>query len=126
MGLVKKIVRKGFILKNEYSYSNDTLTGSKALKQYKKDGMKVSVNDVEVDANIDSINYMSTVLALANSNVLALFVSGTDIEDAYKTVYEQEVPWKTANGEIKMVNIHFIKDAVEKAMYETASLIGIK
>jgi hypothetical protein len=126
MALTEKVIRKGFILNKEYKYEKDALTGPKALKQYKKDNMKVSLNNIELDANIDSINYMSTVLALVNSNVLDLLATGMTAEDAFATAYKQTVPWKTTNGTIELVDIHFIKAAVGKAMAETASVIGIK
>ena len=128
MGLTEKFKRRGFLIEKDYSYSKDSLVGEKAYKEYEKDTLKIIVNDIEMDANKDSINYMSSVIALANSEYIEAFAKGGDDVDKdklYDDVFGQLVPWKKSDNTKEYVTINFIKTALREALLKTASLIGI-
>jgi len=126
MGLKKKMVRNGYLLTSDYLYEDDVIRGKKAVKKHKKETLSVDIHGIVLDADLNSINYMSTVVALSNNNCLELMAGGMSAKKAFKTVSETEVPWKTSDNEIKMVTISFIKTAVEEAMNKTAEVVGAK
>ena len=126
MALKEKVIRKGFLIKKRYSYEQDVLHGKKALKQHRKNTLKVSVDGTDMDADLNSINYMSTVLALANAEFINAIADGMAVDEARDLVFNQIVPWKTADNEVKDATIFFIKDTVKAAMAKTAQLVGAK
>ena len=126
MTLHTKLVRKGPLVTKEYLYERGTLTGHKAAKQYAKDTLVVAVDNVNMDADISSISYMSSVLTLANAEYNEAVASGTEPSDAYDAIYSHEIPWKDADNNISMVKISYIKDVLKTIMTTTASLVGAK
>lgn len=124
--LVENKVKHGHLYKKEVSYVQDPIKDRKAIKQQAKDELVVNVNSVPFDGDTASINYMSSVVALANAKFNQALASGTTVEEAYELIYKTTIKWKNANNTISNVQVETIAKALEDTMSEIATVIGAK
>lgn len=124
--LVENTVKHGHLYKKEVSYVQDPIKDRKAIKQQAKDELVVNVNSVPFDGDTASINYMSSVVALANAKFNQALASGTTVEEAYELIYKTTIKWKNANNTISNVQVETIAKALEDTMSEIATVIGAK
>lgn len=113
------------MFKKEVIYVAEELKNSKAIKQDSKDKLIVKVNNVEVDADTVSINYMSSVVALANYKYNQAIANGVSTADAYDATYKSTIGWKNANNTISQVQIESVAEALELAMGAVANIVGV-
>ena len=76
----------------------------------------VESNTVPFDANDQSINYMSSVLAVANFKYNQAIGTGADAAATYESVYKTIIPWKNANNTISNVQLETVAEALEASM----------
>ena len=95
---------------------------NKVIKNQQLDTLIVEANTVPFDANIQSIGYMSSVLALANFKYNQAVISDVAAVDAYNAVYKTVINWKNANDTISNVQLETVAEALEKAMLEIATI----
>ena len=100
------------------------IKGEKAVKYFKKSTATIKIDDHIFDANEESINFMSSVLVIANFRFNKLVNSGKTRKEAYKKVYEDTVVWKDAKNEWVEVKISNIADALELAMENMKEIIS--
>ena len=124
--LVENKVKHGHLYKKEVSYVQDPIKDKKAIKQQAKDELVVNVNSVPFDGDTASINYMSSVVALANAKFNQALASGATVEEAYELIYKTTIKWKNANNTISNVQVETIAKALEDTMSEVATVIGAK
>ena len=124
--LVENKVKHGHLYKKEVSYVQDPIKDRKAIKQQAKDELVVNVNSVPFDGDTASINYMSSVVALANAKFNQALASGATVEEAYELIYKTTIKWKNANNTISNVQVETIAKALEDTMSEVATVIGAK
>lgn len=124
--LVENKVKHGHLYKKEVSYVQDPIKDKKAIKQQAKDELVVNINSVPFDGDTDSINYMSSVVALANAKFNQALASGATAEEAYNLIYKTTIKWKNANNTISNVQVETIVKALEDTMNEVATVIGAK
>jgi len=95
---------------------------AKDAKQVELDTLIVEANTVPFDGNIQSIGYMSSVLALANFKMIQAVSAGVSMADAYDGIYKTIVQWKNANDSISDVQLETVAEALEKAMMAIATI----
>jgi len=115
--------RNGMRIKKTPVYVQDTLTDKKALKQQAKDDLLVENNNVEFDADINSMLYMTAVSTVANYKFNEAVSAGESTADAFDAVYKATVNWKGADNEVHTIQVKTVIEAVEKALSETASIV---
>jgi len=82
----------------------------------------VDVNTVPFDANNQSINYMSSVLAVANFKYNQAVSAGADITATYTTIYKTIIKWKNANNTVSDVQLETVAEALEASMSAVGSI----
>jgi len=92
----------------------------KTAKDKQLEALVVEANTVPFDGDIQSIGYMSSVLALANFKMIQAVASGVTIPDGYDSIYKTVIQWKNANDTISDVQLETVAEALEKAMLEIA------
>jgi len=98
-------------------------TNKRAMKHYHKRTAEVTIGDFNFNADETSINYMSSVLAIANNQVLSLAVtSDFTLETAYTTVFTQTVMWKDAVNQWREIPLSSLSAGLEAAMRTAATL----
>jgi hypothetical protein len=100
------------------------ITGRKAKKVYKKLTALIEVDGYKFQADEGSINYMSSVLAIANFMFNKAIANGTKPEDAYKAIYEQTIPWKDADNVFRDIKIETIGMSLKMAMDKVKEIIS--
>jgi hypothetical protein len=98
--------------------------GAKAIKEDTKDNLVVTVNGVDYDGDTVAINYMSSVVSVANAKFNQALSQGLSASDAYNAVYKQTIGWKGSDNEVHTVQIESIVEALELAMGEVANIVG--
>ena len=147
MALEKITIKKGALYKKRDKYIAKELIGEPAIKQDNKDNLTVTVNTVEYDADTISINYMSSVTALANFKMLqalyniakkitnpeddqfigidnVLYSHYITVISLYEAIFKTTVGWKNTNNMVSQVQIESIAEALELAMGEVANIVG--
>jgi len=122
--LIEKKSTNNFITRKVVEYVEDTLLDRKAIKQQAKNDLVVNVNSVPFDGDTASINYMSSVVALANAKFNQALAAGATPDEAYELIYKTTIKWKNANNTISNVQVETIVKALEDTMNEVASVIG--
>jgi len=82
----------------------------------------VESNTVPFDANDQSINYMSSVLAVANFKYNQAIGAGADVVTTYTAIYKTIIQWKNADNTISDVQLETVAEALEQAMNEVGSI----
>lgn len=119
-------------------YVPDAIKGTKAKKQQAKDDIVVTANTVMYDGDIVSINYMSSVVAVANFKYNQYTSIGVALDpltpavltiltpdQAYTAVFKSTITWKGADNLNHTVQIESVAEALELAMTATATVIGV-
>ena len=115
----------GVLIKpNTPVYYEEEKVFSKAIKEDNKDNLTVVVNGVSYDGDTISINYMSSVVSVANAKFNKAVANSVSVEDAYNAVYKQTIGWKGSDNEIHQVQIESIVEALEEAMGAVANIVG--
>lgn len=89
------------------------------VKQGKDEALEqlvVTTNLVPFDANAQSINYMSSVIALASAEYCLITSQGTSPAEAYNAIFKTVIPWKNADNTISQVQLETVKEALRDAM----------
>jgi hypothetical protein len=116
---------KGVLIKpNTPIYYEEEKIGSKAIKEDSKDKLAVTVNGVEYDGDTIAINYMSSVVSVANARFNQAIAQGVSPAMAYDAVYKQTIGWKGSDNQVHIVQIESIVEALELAMGEVANIVG--
>ena len=99
----------------------------KQRKNTELDTLVVTTNTVPFDADNTSINYMSSVLTIANLKMIQALAAGISAVDAYDSIYKTSISWKNANNTISNVQLETVGEALEKCMAEVGSIkTGVK
>jgi len=96
---------------------------SKARKKYKIRTATIELNGNVFDADEGSINFMSSILALANFKVNEAVRGGVAFNDAYDAVYNKTIQWKDNDNNWRDIKIGDIGIGLEAAMYNIATLV---
>jgi len=94
----------------------------KYRKEHILDNLVVTTNTVPFDADNTSINYMSSVLSVANFRMLEAMVAGTDVADAYNAVFKTTITWRNANNTNSNVQLETVAAALEDSMAEVGTV----
>ena len=94
----------------------------KYRKDHILDTLVVTTNTVPFDADNTSINYMSSVLSVANFRMLEAMVAGTSVVDAYNAVFKTTIPWRNANNTNSNVQLETVAEALENCMTEVGTV----
>lgn len=116
--LEKHIKRKGLLVTRDYKYVPDPITGKKAVKKEQKEKLVVTVDNIPFDANAESINYMTTVISLAQYKATI----DPDNKDKY---LNYTLKWKCADNVVREVTVPQIAQALEAALGEIANIVGV-
>lgn len=122
--LVEKLITNGALTKRVLVYVPEEKKFNKALKEENKQTLTISVNGVEYDADTTAINYMSSVVSLANFKFNQVIAAGTSPAMSYEAVYKQTVGWKGADNKVHQVQVESIAEALESAMGKVANIVG--
>jgi hypothetical protein len=96
----------------------------KAMKHYHKRSATIKLGEYVFNADVDSINYMSSILANANNTVIKMAITDDfTLESAYATVFTQTVPWKDAENIWREVPLSDISAGLELAMRNLAIIV---
>jgi len=102
----------------------------KASKVMNKKALKVTIHDIEFDADTDSINYMSSVLSIFhahyNKGISTKDDNGDypDKNDVYEEVYiDTTLNWKDANNKWKVINGEILSEALQATMVAVGNLL---
>lgn len=139
---IQEVDRDGEIV---YNYAQDRLQqdapesdvlkaiakGTEYWVKYRKnnelDTLVVTTNIVPFDANNTSINYMSSVLTIANFKMIQALASGASVADTYASIYNTVISWKNANNSISNVQLETVGKALEQCMTEVSRIkTGVK
>lgn len=139
---VQEISKEGEIA---YNYAQDRLQkdapeldvlktiekGTEYWVKYRKDNklntLVVTANTVPFDADNTSINYMSSVLTIANFKMIQSVANGADMADVYDSIYKTSINWKNANNTISNVQLETVGKALEQCMAEVGNIkTGVK
>ena len=134
---VLELDRDGVVI---YNYAQDRLQqdapeseiakaiefGTKYWERQRKntalDTLVVTTDTTPFDANVVSVSYMSSVLAIANFKTIQMLASGMSVTDAYNSVYKTLVNWKGSDNVVSEVPIETIALALEKSMLEIGNI----
>jgi hypothetical protein len=100
------------------------LKGRKAKKVFKKLTAIIEVDGYRFQADDGSINYMSSVLAIANFKFNQAIANGVSPTDAYTTIYKQTIPWKDATNVFREITIEDIGNNLQIAMKKVKEIIS--
>jgi len=100
------------------------ITGKKAEKVYKKLSAIIEVDGYKFQADEGSINYMSSVVALANFKYNQAIANGMSPPKAYKAIYKQTIIWKDVDNEFRNISVEAIGNALEAAMKKVKEIIS--
>jgi len=100
------------------------LKGRKAKKEFHKITAIVEVGGYKFQADEGSINYMSSVLAIASAKFNEALASGMNVKDAYTLIYEQTIPWKDADNVFRNVKLKDIATGLQAAMEKIKEIIS--
>ena len=105
--------------------------GTEYWVKYRKDNklntLVVTANTVPFDADNTSINYMSSVLTIANLKMIQALAAGVSAVDAYNSIYKTSISWKNANNTISNVQLETVGEALEQCMAEVGGIkTGVK
>lgn len=99
----------------------------KHRKNTELDTLVVTANTVPFDANNTSINYMNSVLTIANFKMMQALAAGISAADAYDSIYKTLISWKNANNTISNVQLETVGEALEQCMAEVGNIkTGVK
>ena len=94
----------------------------KYRKNNKLNTLVVTANTVPFDADNTSINYMSSVLTIANFKMIQAVANGADMADVYDSIYKTAIEWRNANNTISNVDLETVAEALETSMIEIGSV----
>lgn len=105
--------------------------GTEYWVKYRKDNklntLVVTANTVPFDADNTSINYMSSVITIANLKMIQALATGVSAVDAYNSIYKTSISWKNANNTISNVQLETVGKALEQCMAEVGNIkTGVK
>ncbi len=86
------------------------------------ENLVVSTNKVPFDANAQSINYMSSVIAVASAEYCKVISEGLSPTIAYNNIFKTKVDWRNANNTNSEVELETVKEALQKAMFAVGSI----
>ena len=99
----------------------------KHRKNIELDTLVVTTNTVPFDADNTSINYMSSVLTIANLKMIQALAAGVSAVDAYNSIYKTSISWKNANNTISNLQLETVGEALEQCMAEVGGIkTGVK
>ena len=101
-----------------------TIKGKKAVKLHKKLTAIINVDGKKFQADTESINFMSSTLAISNFNFNKLLAAGKTPQEAFDLVYNRELGWKDAENKWTNVTVDQIGGNLEKAMYRIKDIIS--
>lgn len=118
MTTFKPVLKKiGRLVTKRFIAVPEELSEAKVKKIHLKETMTVNISGVLFDANSDSINYMTAIGALASWQTAQLLLSKDIItQTEYDAVYKQEIPWKDAGNEVKIVMVEDILFSLHESM----------
>ena len=100
--------------------------GTEYWVKYRKDNklnaLVVTANTVPFDADNTSINYMSSVLTIANFKMIQAVANGANMADVYDSIYKTVIEWRNANNTISNVQLETVAEALEASMLEVGSV----
>lgn len=94
----------------------------KYRKDTKLDTLVITANTVPFDADNTSINYMSSVLSIANFKMIQSVANGADMADVYDSIYKTVIEWRNANNTVSNVELETVAEALETSMMEVGSV----
>lgn len=94
----------------------------KYRKDTKLDTLVITANTVPFDADNTSINYMSSVLSIANFKMIQSVANGADMADVYDSIYKTAIEWRNANNTVSNVELETVAEALETSMMEIGSV----
>lgn len=94
----------------------------KYRKDTKLDTLVITANTVPFDADNASINYMSSVLSIANFKMIQSVANGADMADVYNSIYKTAIEWRNANNTVSNVELETVAEALETSMMEVGSV----
>lgn len=94
----------------------------KYRKDTKLDTLVITANTVPFDADNTSINYMSSVLSIANFKMIQSVANGADMADVYDSIYKTVIEWRNANNTVSNVELETVAEALETSMMEIGSV----
>lgn len=94
----------------------------KYRKNTKLDTLVITANTVPFDADNTSINYMSSVLSIANFKMIQSVANGADMADVYDSIYKTVIEWRNANNTVSNVELETVAEALETSMMEVGSV----
>ena len=99
----------------------------KHRKNTELDTLVVTANTVPFDADNTSINYMSSVLTIANFKMIQSVANGADMADVYDSIYKTVIKWRNANNTVSNVELETVAEALEQCMTEVGNIkTGVK
>ena len=100
--------------------------GTEYWVKYRKDNklntLVITANTVPFDADNTSINYMSSVLTIANFKMIQAVANGADMADVYDSIYKTVIEWRNANNTVSSVELETVAEALETSMLEVDSV----
>jgi hypothetical protein len=124
--LNESIVSNGMLLKKKVEYKEDDKIGATALKEQAKADLVVTDALGDFQADTVSINYLSSVVSLANAKYNKAVAGGSTAADAYTAAYTTtQIPWKLADNSIQTVPISTIVTILEESMTAVGNVIGV-
>lgn len=123
--LKESITGNGMLLKKKVEYVEDPKVGKKAIKEDSKQKLVITDDIGVFQADTISINYLSSIIALANAKFNKALNDGTSASDAYSAVYTNTtVPWKLKDNTTVDVSIEKIVTILEESMTAVGQIVG--
>lgn len=91
-----------------------------------KESLIINHNTIDYQGDSESINYMSSILALANFKFIQAISNNPEIPllSIYEEIYKQTLSWKSADNTVSNPQIESIAEALEKSMKEVSKIVG--
>lgn len=101
--------------------------GSSYWSKHRKDrtlgSLVVTASRVPFDADNASINYMSSVVSVANFKALKALSEGANAADVYEDTFKTYILWKNADNTISNVQVETVAEALENSMASVGTVI---
>jgi len=115
--------QKGMLFSKKTIYEPELLVGAKAIKQENKEKLTITYNNTDFQADTLSIIYMTSVVAIANTNYAQAINAGSTT--AYDDVYKSTIKWKCVDNVIRDITVEDIINICHLAMGSIANIIGV-
>lgn len=99
-------------------YEDPVQTGTKAFRAEEVLSQTVTVDEIAFDADEVSMERMARVVSLAAWKYNQAIAVGIAPAEAYASVYNTSVPWKTFNNEIVTTTVEVLCRALEAAVHK--------